>query len=230
MVWFCRENDVLTPSLFLSAGMSRSTPSRIQAPWSRTSAMVRSAKAQLLQQHRDGNRVSQQQLSSPSTQTTADGGDKTAVSGISSTMAQQSALPVRGPTAAFSGIDTAVAAQHRARLLTCHSKNQAANVLPGERRRRSYVCRVCGKAFSGLSNLEAHERVHTGEKPFRCDTCGKRFSEAGNLKKHQRVHTGEKPFSCDQCGKRFAWICNLRTHQQSATGCGPPVRGGISLG
>lgn len=101
--------------------------------------------------------------------------------------------------------------------------------VPGERRRRSYVCRVCGKAFSGLSNLEAHKRVHTGERPFRCDSCGKRFSEAGNLKKHQRVHTGEKPFSCDQCGKRFAWICNLRTHQQSATGCAPPqLRGELA--
>lgn len=100
--------------------------------------------------------------------------------------------------------------------------------VPGERRRRSYICRVCGKAFSGLSNLEAHKRVHTGERPFRCDSCGKHFSEAGNLKKHQRVHTGEKPFACDQCGKRFAWICNLRTHQQSATGCAPQVRGQLA--
>uniref|UniRef100_A0AAY5L291 C2H2-type domain-containing protein n=1 Tax=Esox lucius TaxID=8010 RepID=A0AAY5L291_ESOLU len=57
---------------------------------------------------------------------------------------------------------------------------------------RPYVCRACGKAFTGQSNLEAHQRVHTGEKPFRCVTCGKMFSEAGNLKKHQRVHTGEK--------------------------------------
>lgn len=112
-----------------------------------------------------------------------------------------SVFPVGGAKAAYSSLPPGPAA--------------------GERRRRSYVCRVCGKAFSGLSNLEAHKRVHTGERPFRCDSCGKRFSEAGNLKKHQRVHTGEKPFSCDQCGKRFAWICNLRTHQQSATGCAP---------
>ncbi|KAM8842803.1 uncharacterized protein ACB058_014372 [Synchiropus picturatus] len=95
-------------------------------------------------------------------------------------------------------------------------------------RRKGFVCRVCGKAFPGQSNLEAHERVHTGERPFHCDTCGKQFSEAGNLKKHQRVHTGEKPFRCENCGKRFAWICNLRTHQLSATCCGPQIQGGLT--
>lgn len=210
--------------------------------------MIRSAQAQLLQQHRISNRISQQQHSIPSAQTTLSSttaavsnphsADKAGISGISSTsktmsstMAPQAALPVRGSTTALaSSIEVAIAAQHQASLLAHNNKSQAAGIVPGERRRKSYVCRACGKAFSGLSNLEAHERVHTGEKPFRCDTCGKRFSEAGNLKKHQRVHTGEKPFSCDQCGKRFAWICNLRTHQQSATGCGPQARGGLGLG
>lgn len=86
-------------------------------------------------------------------------------------------------------------------------------------KRKGYICKFCGKAFAGMSNVVAHQRVHTGEKPFRCDICGKLFTEAGNLKKHQRVHTGEKPFACIRCGKRFAWICNLKTHQQSAS-CG----------
>ncbi|XP_041822736.1 fez family zinc finger protein erm isoform X1 [Chelmon rostratus] len=233
------------------AGSSASIPLRMlppssQSPWNRTTAMIRSAQAQLLQQHRNSNRISQQQLSIPSAQTTlssttsavsnTDSTDKTSISGISSTSrtmssttAPQSALSVRGTTPPLSSIEVAITAQ-QASLLARHNKSQAAGIVPSERRRKSYVCRACGKAFSGLSNLEAHERVHTGEKPFCCDTCGKRFSEAGNLKKHQRVHTGEKPFSCDQCGKRFAWICNLRTHQQSATGCAPQARGGLGLG
>lgn len=215
-----------------SAGNSSSSRLRIpapplQPPWSRSPAIVRSS-----QLHRHGNRTSHQQHQQhqhPSVPSALSSSSRTQTSiSASKTMrcsaAPQSSLPSRG-----SSCEASIGARHQANLLARHSRNQPAVVAPGERRRRSYVCRACGKAFSGLSNLEAHERVHTGEKPFCCNTCGKRFSEAGNLKKHQRVHTGEKPFSCDHCGKRFAWICNLRTHQQSASGCGPQSRGGLGL-
>ncbi|XP_068583879.1 uncharacterized protein si:ch211-89o9.6 [Cebidichthys violaceus] len=225
----------------VSIPVSMHAPSS-QPPWSKKTVMIGSAQAQL-QRHRDSNRVSQQQHSIPSAQTTLSTataavsnthrGDKTSISSFSSitkTMSSTAAPSFRGSTTALTSIEVAIAARHRASLLARHNKSQTDYIAACERRRKSYICRACGKAFSGLSNLEAHERVHTGEKPFRCDTCGKRFSEAGNLKKHQRVHTGEKPFSCNQCGKRFAWICNLRTHQQSATGCGLQAMGGLGLG
>ncbi|KAK2919584.1 hypothetical protein Q8A73_003955 [Channa argus] len=231
----------------LPTGTPVSVPLRMQAPSSQPPWSQKPATNTAQAQHRSSNRVSeqqqqqqQQQLCPPSAESTAaviNTGDKSIVSHISSTsrlksssVVSQSALPVRGSTAALASIEVAIAAQHQASHFARHNKSQGASIGPREHRRKSYVCRACGKAFSGLSNLEAHERVHTGEKPFRCDICGKHFSEAGNLKKHQRVHTGEKPFRCDQCGKRFAWICNLRTHQQSATGCGQQARVGIGPG
>ena len=195
--------------------------------------MAASARAQLQQRH--GSELSQLSSSTAAVSNTS-GGDNIGVSGISSTnrtisftVAQQSSLFVSGCTAALADAEVPSTAQHQPSPIACHHKSSTASTVPCERRRKSYVCRACGKAFSGLSNLEAHERVHTGEKPFSCNTCGKRFSEAGNLKKHQRVHTGEKPFSCDQCGKKFAWICNLRTHQQSTMGCGPQTRGALVM-
>ncbi|XP_035515455.1 uncharacterized protein LOC118326548, partial [Morone saxatilis] len=165
-----------------SQGTFVSKPLRIQAPssqlpWTRTSAVIQGAQAQMLQ-HPNSSRISQQHLSLPSAQTSTTAAatdthsaDKTSVSGISSTsrtlsstMTLQSALPARGSAAELASIEVAIAAQHQANFLARHKKGQAISTASGERRRKSYVCRACGKAFSGLSNLEAHERVHTGEK------------------------------------------------------------------
>ncbi|XP_064596391.1 zinc finger protein 358-like [Liolophura sinensis] len=54
------------------------------------------------------------------------------------------------------------------------------------------TCRFCGKRFAQAGYVKAHERLHTGEKPYHCSVCGKRFSDPSNWKKHEKVHFKNK--------------------------------------
>lgn len=100
-------------------------------------------------------------------------------------------------------------------LLPKSIRTLATSGLSDEKR---FVCPHCSKRFKCFSQLEIHERSHTGEKPFRCTLCGKRYAQKGHLYTHQRTHTGEKPYRCLHCGKGFIQKCTLDMHQRTHTG------------
>ncbi|XP_065567591.1 zinc finger protein 184-like isoform X4 [Artemia franciscana] len=81
-----------------------------------------------------------------------------------------------------------------------------------------HQCQICGKNYPWASDLDRHQRRHTGEKPYKCETCNKNFSQASSLKCHQRVHTGDKPYKCDICHKNFAFASTLKHHHRIHTG------------
>ncbi|XP_040276051.1 zinc finger protein 34-like [Bufo bufo] len=83
---------------------------------------------------------------------------------------------------------------------------------------KPYSCSECGKYFINKSHLITHERIHTGKKPYSCSECGKCFTDKSNLVRHERSHTGERPYSCSGCGKCFKQKSNLIKHERVHTG------------
>ncbi|NXD66325.1 ZN397 protein, partial [Eolophus roseicapillus] len=57
--------------------------------------------------------------------------------------------------------------------------------------------------FSQKKTLGIHQRMHSGQsrKVPRCSYCGKVFTCSSNLNRHQMIHTGERPYACNECPK-----------------------------
>nr|XP_014716788.1 zinc finger protein 408 [Equus asinus] len=79
----------------------------------------------------------------------------------------------------------------------------------------AHLCPVCGKALRDPHTLRAHERLHSGDRPFPCPQCGRAYTLATKLRRHLKSHLADKPYRCPTCGMGYTSPQSLKRHQLS---------------
>ena len=92
---------------------------------------------------------------------------------------------------------------------------------PKRDQKYKFYCSHCKKRFRWFSHWQAHERTHTGERPFKCTQCDRRFTRGDGLQAHMMTHSTKKPYKCSTCLKVFARKPMLERHILEHTGVVP---------
>ena len=69
---------------------------------------------------------------------------------------------------------------------TSNAKSSGESVTPSGSR-RLLECEHCHKQFTSRFNLQRHQLIHTGAKPYECPLCHQRFNQSGHVKTHLRT-------------------------------------------
>ena len=66
------------------------------------------------------------------------------------------------------------------------------------------ICSWCGQGFASKGIRISHERIHSGEKPYKCNFCDNKFAQRTSLNVHFQTH--HKEFASDKTIKKYTFI------------------------
>uniref|UniRef100_A0A8D8YD46 Zinc finger protein 112 n=1 Tax=Cacopsylla melanoneura TaxID=428564 RepID=A0A8D8YD46_9HEMI len=109
--------------------------------------------------------------------------------------------------------------------LAIHQKHLHHGIKP--KKKFSFKCDLCPKAYTCRERLEAHHFSHTHIKKFICDLCSIHLSSMAVLKAHiKRVHQSDPEpktkVQCHVCGSEYLNKVSLSRHIRCIHGDGKP--------
>lgn len=83
---------------------------------------------------------------------------------------------------------------------------------------------ICFRSFFSKYDLQKHESVHSGLKPFECIICQRSFARLTLLRRHEKVHTSVPKLLCTECDMVFLSVKELDAHHKKRHSVEKPFR------
>lgn len=77
---------------------------------------------------------------------------------------------------------------------------------------KPYKYKICGETLNSGYQITQPQRIHTGEKLCECKLCGKTFIHVRDLNFHQIIHSGKSKFK--EYRKAFRHHLHLSEHER----------------